>query len=106
MVRMLTACAVIGLSLAMAAPGRCGEIILPQGRGAFYADEAIELAVAGLARGQSATIAMVPQGKSRGWRDARSRSRATARRSWWSCRRCTCARHLRSRSTASRREGR
>ena len=63
MVRMLSACAVIGLFLAMAAPGRCAEIILPQGRSAFYADEAIELAVAGLDRGQSATIALVPQGK-------------------------------------------
>ncbi len=66
MVRMLTAFAVIGLSMAMSAPGRCAEIILPQGRSAFYADEAIELAVAGLARGQSATIALVPMGKSTG----------------------------------------
>ena len=50
----------------MVVPGRCGEIVLPQGRSAFYADEAIELAVAGLARGQAATIAMVPQGEGAG----------------------------------------
>ena len=38
----------IGLFLAMVVPSRCGEIVLPQNRSAFYADEAIELAVAGL----------------------------------------------------------
>ena len=56
----------IGLFLAMVAPCRCGEIVLPQNRSAYYADEAIELAVAGLARGQAATIAMVPTGKAPG----------------------------------------
>ena len=66
MVRMLTAIGTTGLFLVMAAPGRCGEIVLPQDRSAYYADEAIELAVAGLARGQAATVAMVPRGKAPG----------------------------------------
>jgi hypothetical protein len=38
------------------------ELILPQNRGAFYASETIEFAVAGLARGATAQLALVPEG--------------------------------------------
>jgi hypothetical protein len=60
-----TAVAVLGLSLAVAWPAVGGEVVLPQNRRAFYADESIELAVAGLARGQAATVALVPGGPGR-----------------------------------------
>ena len=40
---------------------RAADVILPQGREAFYASEAIELAVAGLAKQAAATIELVPQ---------------------------------------------
>ncbi len=66
MSRVLAAIGVLGLFLVLAAPGRGAELILPQGRSAFYADESIELAVAGLNRGQAATIALAPQGKTAG----------------------------------------
>jgi hypothetical protein len=66
MSRLLAAIGVLGLLLVQAAPGRGAELILPQGRSAFYADESIELAVAGLNRGQAATIALAPQGKTAG----------------------------------------
>src|SRR4051794_21397367 len=46
-----------------AAPAAGPVLILPQNRSAFYAREPIELAVAGLARGASATIELVSQAK-------------------------------------------
>jgi len=51
--------------LAMASPwpnGRAAEVVLPQERKAYYSDEAVELAVAGLARGAGAKLEIVPQG--------------------------------------------
>jgi hypothetical protein len=56
----LATTAMLALFLVVVAPGRGAELILPQGRTAFYADESIELAVAGLNRGQAATIALAP----------------------------------------------
>ncbi|MGP0069947.1 MAG: hypothetical protein ACLQGP_40895 [Isosphaeraceae bacterium] len=64
--RVSAAMGVIGLFLFLAAPGRASELILPQNRGAFYADESIELVVAGLDRGQASTIALTPRGKPAG----------------------------------------
>ncbi len=61
MTRVLAAIGVLGLSLILTTPGRGDELILPQNRDAFYADESIELAVAGLNRGQTATIRLTPQ---------------------------------------------
>lgn len=46
-----------------AGPAGAAELILPQNRSAFYSSEPIEFAVAGLAKGKSATLALVPQGK-------------------------------------------
>ena len=45
-----------------ASQGRAAELVLPQGKGAFYAGEAIELAVAGLDQDATATLELVPQG--------------------------------------------
>ncbi len=54
---------VVGLTAAFfASQGRAAELVLPQGKGAFYAGEAIELAVAGLAQDATATLELVPQG--------------------------------------------
>ena len=39
------------------------EVIGPQNRQAFYSDEPIELAVAGLKKGEEATLELVPQTK-------------------------------------------
>jgi hypothetical protein len=63
MSRLFAAIGVLGLFLAIAAPGRAAELILPQNRSAFYADESIELAVAGLNRSQAATIRLTGQSK-------------------------------------------
>ncbi len=55
-----------GLALALgppAVPLRAAELILPQNRTAFYCSEEIELAVAGLKKGEAVTIELVPAGK-------------------------------------------
>jgi hypothetical protein len=55
-----------GLALAFvlpAVPIGAAEVILPQNRTAFYCAEEIELAVAGLKKGEPATIEIVPAGK-------------------------------------------
>jgi hypothetical protein len=66
MSRLFAAIGVLSLFLVVAARGTTAELILPQGPTAFYADESIELAVAGLTRGQAATIALSPQRESAG----------------------------------------
>jgi hypothetical protein len=48
--------------LAAAWPARGAEILLPQERSAYYSDEPIELAVAGLDRGTAAALELVPAG--------------------------------------------
>src|SRR5262249_29342916 len=53
----------LGLALLLTAPLRGAELILPQNRSAFYASEPIELAVAGLAKGATTTIELVPDRK-------------------------------------------
>jgi len=60
MVKVLHTVALMALSFA--SQGQAADLVLPQGKGAFYADEAIELAVAGLARDATATIELLPQG--------------------------------------------
>lgn len=61
--RMRNATVVMIVCLTSAArAASSAEIVMPQGRNAFYSDETIELAVAGLERAQSATIALVPRG--------------------------------------------
>ena len=57
---------VFALFLLLTVPCRGSELILPQGRTAFYADESIELAVAGLGHGLSSTLRLSPQGKNAG----------------------------------------
>jgi len=44
----------------LAVPACCAELLLPQNRTAFYSEEAIEFAVAGLAPGDRATVALIP----------------------------------------------
>ncbi len=54
---------VVGLTaMFFASQGRAAELVLPQGKGAFYAGEAIELAVAGLVKDATAMLELVPQG--------------------------------------------
>jgi len=48
------------LALAGSPEGRAAQLVLPQQREAYYADEPIELAVAGLAEGAAAAIELVP----------------------------------------------
>jgi hypothetical protein len=58
----LVVAAMLGLVLAggaLAAP----EVVLPNARNAYYASEAIELAVAGLNAGDTATVAITPDAK-------------------------------------------
>jgi hypothetical protein len=51
--------AVIALA-ALSAPGSAATLVLPQNRNAFYSGEPIELAVAGLAVGEMASIELLP----------------------------------------------
>ena len=44
----------------MAAPSYAAELLWPQNRGAFYSDEAIEIAVADLPAGRKAQVEFVP----------------------------------------------
>src|SRR5205085_6783529 len=50
----------LGACLLLLAPARCAELVLPQNRTAFYTSELIELAVAGLKKGESAKVELVP----------------------------------------------
>src|SRR5262245_10170441 len=56
-------CPAVLLGLLLAAPCPAADLILPQNRTAFYTREPIELAVAGLRKGEKATLELVPQGK-------------------------------------------
>ena len=61
------------LALMAAAPGTAAKLVLPQNRNALYCDESVELAVAGLARGEAASIEFEPEGEgaSAVWLDVR-----------------------------------
>src|SRR4051812_44722589 len=50
-------------ALLLAAPCAAAELIRPQNRHAFYAVEPIELAVAGLKKGEKAKVELVPATK-------------------------------------------
>jgi hypothetical protein len=50
--------------LGLGAPIGAAEVILPDGRNAYYSEEPIELAVAGPEPGQLATLRITPQGES------------------------------------------
>jgi len=52
----------LAICAASVIPVNAAELILPQERSAFYSDEPIELAVAGLAAGEEAAIELRPQG--------------------------------------------
>lgn len=57
----------LGLSIVLfwlSAPIGAAEVILPDERSAYYSEEPIEFAVAGLKLGQSATLKITPQGES------------------------------------------
>jgi hypothetical protein len=62
MPRSLPPCLALCLLLGPA-PAGAAELVLPQNRTAFYAAEPIELAVAGLKKGESAAVELVPAGK-------------------------------------------
>ena len=60
---MIRALHAFGLIAAIfASQVQAAELVLPQGKNAFYADEAIELAVAGLGLNATATVEVLPQG--------------------------------------------
>jgi hypothetical protein len=57
---MLRSSSLLALALCASAVHAAPELILPQNRNAFYADETIELAVAGLGAGPRATVQVAP----------------------------------------------
>ncbi len=54
-------CYIVLALFAVQARAAAPEIVLPQGRSSFYSDEAIEIAVAGLSRGERVTIELTPR---------------------------------------------
>jgi hypothetical protein len=59
-----TVVAAVGCGLLVAQALGAQELVLPQSRNAFYADERVEIAVAGLNRGATATIELAPEASS------------------------------------------
>ncbi len=60
--RTFTAFMVIVSTLLISVSLRAAQLVLPQERTAYYANEPIELAVAGLAKDTAATLELIPQG--------------------------------------------